>query len=92
LERLLIEEGHINQPRILREFGRSAVRKSKGEWGEQVGLSRPIFRRELKGLILFCLRRDVPIDFFEKHLSLRAEDWKYIKRETHRENNVGGEG
>jgi DNA-binding NtrC family response regulator len=81
-ERELMTLGRTNQSRILRELKASGGRQTKGAWGERVGMSRPVFRRELKGLVGFCMERGVSVEFFEKRLSLRPEDWRDIRKDA----------
>ena len=75
----LLEEGRSNQHRILRALDQFTERRTKGEWGETVQMSRPVFRRELKALMRFCVERELPAAYFERRITLRAEDWKSIQ-------------
>lgn len=80
--RRLEEEGRHNQSRILRELKSHSSRMSKGDWGKRVGLSRPVFRSELKKLIRYCVEHDVPVAFFEQRLKLREEDRQFLADEV----------
>jgi transcriptional regulator with GAF, ATPase, and Fis domain len=75
----LRELARLNQARILTAFRDSAERLSKGEWADRVGISRPVFRSELQKLIAFALGRGISLEFFERRLTLRPEDWQRIQ-------------
>ena len=85
VEQRLMQQGWANQSRILRELRLCDERQTKAVWGARVGLSRPVFRRELKGLIGFCLQHDVPLAFFQERLKLQQEDWQYLTQQATRE-------
>jgi transcriptional regulator with GAF, ATPase, and Fis domain len=89
VEQRLMEQGRANQSRILHELRLTNERQTKSVWGERVGLSRPVFRRELKSLIGFCLQHDIPLAFFQERLKLQQEDWEYLTQQASRKQKEG---
>jgi hypothetical protein len=74
----LREGGRVNQARILGTFGAATERLTKSEWASRLGVSRPVFRAELRRLVAYALNTGMAVEFFENRVSLRPEDWREI--------------
>ncbi|NOX55404.1 MAG: sigma-54-dependent Fis family transcriptional regulator, partial [Planctomycetes bacterium] len=72
----LRQQARGNQARILSEFCDTATRLPKKEWAHRLGISQPVFRAELRGLVAYALDRGIEPEFFESRVQLRSEDWR----------------